>query len=95
MYLKCENFQRCGSFKFRGAYNTLSSLSPEQKQAGVLAYSAGNHGQGVALAGRLLGIKTCVILPKDAPEIKKTAIAGYGAEVIFFDRFTDNLEELI
>lgn len=95
VFLKCENFQKCGSFKFRGAFNAVNNLTPEQKKAGCLAYSAGNHGQGVALAGKILGIKTCIILPADAPEIKKTAIAGYGAEIMFFDRFKDNLDEMI
>lgn len=95
VFFKCENFQKCGSFKVRGAFNAVSSLTPEQKKAGCLAYSAGNHGQGVALAGKLLGIKTCIILPSDAPEIKKTAIAGYGAEILYFDRFKDNLDQII
>lgn len=95
VFMKCENMQKCGSFKSRGAYNAIYNLSPEQKKSGVLAYSAGNHGQGVALAGKLLGIKTCIIMPIDAPEIKKNAIAGYGAEVMFFDRYKDNLDEMI
>ena len=95
VFFKCENMQKCGSFKSRGAYNAISRLSDEQKQKGCIAYSAGNHGQGVALAGKLLGIKTTIIMPSDAPELKKEAIKGYGAEVIFFNRATDDLDAVI
>lgn len=86
VFFKCENFQRAGSFKFRGAYNALAQLSEEQKQRGVLTFSSGNHAQGIALAGQLLGIPTTIVMPKDAPEVKQTATRGYGAEVILYDR---------
>ena len=86
VYLKCENFQRTGAFKFRGAYNALSQLDAVQKKTGVLTYSSGNHAQAIALAGRLLGIPTVVIMPDDAPVIKRRATAGYGAEIITYDR---------
>ena len=95
VFFKCENLQKCGSFKSRGAYNAISRLSDEQKKKGCIAYSAGNHGQGVALSGGLLGIKTTIIMPSDAPQMKKDAIQEYGAEVIFFDRATDDLDEVI
>ena len=86
VFFKCENFQRGGAFKFRGAYNALSNLSPEQKRRGVVAYSSGNHAQAVALAGRLLGIKTIIVMPNDAPVVKADATRGYGAEVVLYDR---------
>ncbi len=84
VFFKCENFQRVGAFKFRGAYNALSQLSEAQKQRGVIAYSSGNHAQAVALAGQLLGIKVTIIMPKDAPAIKIAATRGYGAEVVLY-----------
>ena len=84
IFFKCENFQRIGAFKFRGAYNALSQLSDEQKQRGVIAYSSGNHAQAVALAGQLLGIKTTIVMPRDAPAIKIVATRGYGAEVVLY-----------
>lgn len=86
VFFKCENFQRAGSFKFRGAYNALAQLSQEQKQQGVLTFSSGNHAQGIALAGKLLGIPTTIVMPKDAPEVKQNATRSYGAEVILYDR---------
>ncbi|MBF2074210.1 MAG: threo-3-hydroxy-L-aspartate ammonia-lyase [Synechococcales cyanobacterium C42_A2020_086] len=86
VFFKCENFQRTGSFKFRGAYNALAQLSPQQRQRGVLTYSSGNHAQAVALAGQLLGIKTTIIMPQDAPAVKQAATRGYGAEVMLYDR---------
>ena len=95
VFFKCEHLQKCGSFKPRGAYNAISRLTAEEKKKGVAAYSAGNHGQGVALAGALLGVKTLVIMPKDAPQLKKDAIKGYGAEVVYFDRATDDLDEVV
>ncbi len=94
VFFKCENFQRAGSFKFRGAYNALSQLSEEQRQQGVLTMSSGNHGQALALAGQLLGIPTTVVMPKDAPDVKQAATRGYGAEVILFDRAEVKREEL-
>jgi threonine dehydratase len=85
VYLKCENFQRMGAFKFRGAYNALSKLSTEERSRGVLTYSSGNHAQAVALSGRLLGISTTIIMPQNAPASKLAATREYGAEVILFD----------
>ena len=85
VYLKCENFQRMGAFKFRGAYNAMSQLSEDQKKRGVITHSSGNHAQAVALVGRLLGIKTVVVMPNDAPLIKRKATEGYGASVVGYD----------
>ncbi|MCP4426203.1 MAG: pyridoxal-phosphate dependent enzyme, partial [Chloroflexi bacterium] len=82
IFLKCENFQRVGAFKFRGAYNAISQLSAAQKAAGVITHSSGNHAQGVALAAKLLGVQAIIVMPEDAPAIKREATAGYGAEII-------------
>ncbi len=88
-YLKCENFQRVGAFKFRGAYNTLSLLTEKQKKQGVITHSSGNHAQALALAASLLGIKATIVMPKGAPVNKINATKGYGAEIVFCD---NNLE---
>ncbi len=85
-FFKCENFQRMGAFKFRGAYNALARLPAEAARRGVVAFSSGNHAQAVALAGRLLGIPAAIVMPADAPEVKVAATKGYGAEVILYDR---------
>jgi threonine dehydratase len=85
VFLKCENFQRVGAFKFRGAYNALAQLDAGARRAGVLAYSSGNHAQAVALAGRILGMRTTIIMPNNAPAAKLAATRGYGAEVILYD----------
>ena len=85
IFLKCENFQRMGAFKFRGAYNAMSSLTNDQKKQGVITHSSGNHAQAVALVGRMLGIKTVVVMPDDAPIIKRNATEAYGASVIGYD----------
>jgi threonine dehydratase len=85
IYLKCENFQRMGAFKFRGAYNAMSQLTDDQKKHGVITHSSGNHAQAVALVGRLLGIKTVVVMPDDAPRIKRAATEAYGASVVGYD----------
>jgi threonine dehydratase len=85
-YFKCENLQRMGAFKFRGAYNALSRLEGEQRKRGVVAFSSGNHAQAVALAGRLLGIPATIVMPADAPGVKVAATRGYGAEVALYDR---------
>jgi threo-3-hydroxy-L-aspartate ammonia-lyase len=85
-YFKCENFQRMGAFKFRGAYNALALLGPEERRRGVVAFSSGNHAQAVALAGRLLGIPATIVMPADAPAVKVAATRGYGAEVVLYDR---------
>ncbi len=82
VFFKCENFQRVGAFKFRGAYHALSRLSPAEKAAGVITHSSGNHAQGVALAAKLLGIPAVIVMPEDAPPIKRQATAGYGAEIV-------------
>ena len=82
VFFKCENLQKAGSFKIRGALNAISKLTPEQKSKGVLAYSAGNHGQGIAMACRRFGIKCKVICPYDAPALKLDAMRGYGAELL-------------
>lgn len=94
VFLKCENFQRAGAFKFRGAYNALSRLADKHPGRGALAYSSGNHAQAVALAGRLLRIPTVIVMPEDAPAVKLQATRGYGAEVVTYDRFTTVREEL-
>ncbi len=93
VFFKCENFQRTGSFKFRGAYNALTQLSQEQKQKGVLTFSSGNHAQAIALAGKLLNIPTTIVMPEDAPGVKQAATRGYGAEVILYNRSKTNREE--
>jgi threonine dehydratase len=94
VFFKCENLQRAGAFKFRGAFNALSRFSPEQRRAGVVAFSSGNHAQAIALAGRLLGIPACIVMPLDAPAAKVAATRGYGAEVIAFDRYTEDREAI-
>ena len=85
-YFKCENLQRMGAFKFRGAYNALALLDPAARARGVVAFSSGNHAQAVALAGRLLGIRATIVMPADAPQVKVAATRGYGAEVVLYDR---------
>ena len=85
-YFKCENLQRMGAFKFRGAYNALSRLNAAQRSRGVVAFSSGNHAQAVALAGQLLGIPRTIVMPADAPAVKVEATRGYGAEVVLYDR---------
>ena len=83
VFFKCENFQKVGAFKFRGAMNALLQLSDEEKRRGVVTHSSGNHGQALAAAGAMLGIPVCVVMPNTAPEIKKNATAGYGARIVF------------
>ena len=94
LFFKCENFQRAGAFKLRGAYNALVQLSPEQKAAGVVAYSSGNHAQAVGLAAKLLGIKSVIVMPSDAPAAKMAATRDFGAEIVFYDRYREDREEL-
>ena len=94
LYFKCENFQRMGAFKFRGAYNAIARFSPEQRAAGVLTYSSGNHAQAIALSASLTGIASAIIMPHDAPALKVQATKGYGGEVIFYDRYKENREEI-
>jgi threonine dehydratase len=94
-FFKCENLQRMGAFKFRGAYNALSQLSADERRRGVVAFSSGNHAQAVALAGRLLGVPAVIVMPADAPTVKVDATRGYGAEVVLYDRAAgQNREEV-
>lgn len=94
VFFKCENLQRVGAFKFRGAYNALSQLPEERRSAGVLTFSSGNHGQAVALAGRILGIPAVIVMPKDAPGVKIAATKGYGAEIVLYDKHETTRELL-
>lgn len=94
LFFKCENFQRMGAFKFRGGYNALSMLTDDQRAKGVVAYSSGNHAQAVALSAKLLGIKAVIIMPKDSPAAKVAATKGYGAEVVFYDRYTEDRDAI-
>jgi len=94
LFFKCENLQRAGAFKFRGAYNALSRLNDRQRRTGVLAYSSGNHAQAVALAGHELSVPTTIIMPSDAPQVKIDATRGYGGDVILYDRETHSREDL-
>src|SRR3954465_11154438 len=86
VFFKCENLQNMGAFKFRGAFNALSQLTPGEKRRGVLAFSSGNHAQAVALAGKMLGIKTVIVMPADAPKVKLEGTRGYGAEVVLYEK---------
>ncbi|UCE30937.1 MAG: threo-3-hydroxy-L-aspartate ammonia-lyase [Burkholderiales bacterium] len=94
VHFKCENLQRAGAFKFRGAYNALAQFTPEQRRAGALAFSSGNHAQAVALAARLLGIRAAIVMPQDAPQSKLSATRDYGAELILYDRYREDREAL-
>ena len=94
VHFKCENFQRMGAFKFRGAYNALSQLTPEQKKKGVVAFSSGNHAQAVALSGRLLGVPATIVMPTDAPKVKLEATRGYGAEVVSYDASNEDRQKI-
>jgi threonine dehydratase len=94
IHLKCENLQRMGAFKFRGAYNRIAQLTPAERERGVVAFSSGNHAQGVALAARLLGVRAAIVMPADAPEAKVAATRGYGAEIVFYERAQMNRAEL-
>jgi threonine dehydratase len=94
VFFKCENLQRAGAFKFRGAYNALSRLSADKRRRGVVTYSSGNHAQAIALAGRLLDIPRVIVMPSDAPEVKRVATEGYGGEVVQYDRDREDREEI-
>lgn len=94
VFFKCESFQRAGAFKFRGAYHALAKLSPEQRKAGVVTYSSGNHAQAIALSGQLLGIPPTIVMPHDAPVAKREATEGYGARIVSYDRYTEKREEI-
>ena len=92
VFFKCENFQRAGAFKIRGATNKIQSLTPAEKQQGIVAFSSGNHAQAVALAGREAGVRVLVAMPEDAPAAKVAGTRGYGAEVVFYDRHKQDRE---
>jgi threo-3-hydroxy-L-aspartate ammonia-lyase len=94
VFFKCENFQRMGAFKFRGAFNALSKFDAAQRHAGVITFSSGNHAQAVALSARLLGIPALILMPHDAPQLKIEATRGYGGEVVLYDRFKQDREAL-
>ena len=99
LFFKCENLQRIGAFKFRGAYNALAQFSPAQRRAGVIAFSSGNHAQAVALSAQLLGMPSVIVMPQDAPPAKLAATRGYqagqpGSEVILYDRYTEDREAI-
>ncbi|KVM47855.1 serine dehydratase [Burkholderia ubonensis] len=94
VFVKCENFQRMGAFKFRGAFNALSKFSQEQRKAGVVAFSSGNHAQGIALSAQILGIPATIVMPHDAPASKIAATKGYGADVVVYDRYAEDREAI-
>ncbi len=94
LFFKCENLQRSGSFKLRGAYNKISSLSPQQRRAGVVAFSSGNHARAVATAAKLLNLHAKIVMPQDAPQVKVEATRALGAEIVLYDRYTQNREEI-
>lgn len=94
VFFKCENYQRMGAFKFRGAMNALQQFTSEQRAAGVVAFSSGNHAQAIALSAKLLGIPATIVMPLDAPAVKVTATKGYGAKVVTYDRYTEDREQI-
>jgi threonine dehydratase len=94
LFFKCENFQRVGAFKFRGAFNALSKFDERQRRAGVITFSSGNHAQAIALSASLLGIPATIIMPSDAPAAKMAATRGYGGQVVTYDRYTEDREQI-
>ncbi len=94
LFFKCENLQRAGAFKFRGAYNALSRLNADERRRGVVTFSSGNHAQAIALAGQVLDIPRVIVMPSDAPSVKRIATEGYGGEVILYDRDTEDREAI-
>ena len=94
LFFKCENLQRMGAFKFRGAFNALSRFDARQRQSGVVTFSSGNHAQAIALSARLLGMTATIIMPNDAPAAKVAATRGYGGNVVLYDRFTEDREQI-
>jgi threo-3-hydroxy-L-aspartate ammonia-lyase len=94
VFFKCENFQRAGAFKFRGAYNALSRLSPDERRRGVVTFSSGNHAQAIALAGQVLEIPRVIVMPSDAPAVKVAGTRGYGGEVVLYDREREDRETI-
>jgi threonine dehydratase len=95
VFLKSETFQRMGAFKFRGAYNAVSSLSARERERGVCAVSSGNHAQAVTLSARLCGTRAVIVMPSDAPALKRAATDGYGAEVVEYERYGEDREDLV
>jgi threonine dehydratase len=94
VFFKCENLQRMGAFKFRGAFNALSKFDEQQRRQGVVAFSSGNHAQAVALSARLLGMPATIVMPQDAPQIKVEATKGYGGNVVLYDRYKEDREQI-
>ncbi|MBN3831385.1 MULTISPECIES: threo-3-hydroxy-L-aspartate ammonia-lyase [Burkholderia] len=94
VFFKCENLQRMGAFKFRGAFNALSRFDAEQRRNGVVAFSSGNHAQAIALSARMLGIPATIVMPQDAPAAKMAATRGYGGKVVTYDRYTEDREQI-
>lgn len=94
LFFKCENLQRIGAFKFRGAFNALSQFDERQRRAGVVAFSSGNHAQAIALSARLLGMPATIVMPHDAPPNKIAATQGYGASVLIYNRYTEDRERI-
>jgi threonine dehydratase len=94
VFFKCENMQRMGAFKFRGAYNALAQFTPEQRSRGVVAFSSGNHAQAIALAAQLLGMPATIVMPHDAPAAKVAATKGYGGNVVVYDRYKEDREQI-
>src|SRR5256885_12918425 len=94
LFFKCENLQRAGAFKFRGAYNALSRLSPDERRRGIVTFSSGNQAQAIALAGQLLDIPRVIVMPSDAPAVKRAATASYGGEMVLYDRANEDREEI-
>lgn len=95
LFFKCENFQRTGAFKFRGALNALSRFDETQRKAGVITFSSGNHGQAIALAANLLGIAATIVMPQDAPASKIAATRGYGGRIVTYDRYRDDRDAIV
>jgi len=94
LFFKCENLQRMGAFKFRGAFNALSKFDDQQRRGGVVAFSSGNHAQAIALAARILGMPATIVMPHDAPAAKVAATKGYGGQVVIYDRYKDDREQI-
>src|SRR5262249_27664541 len=94
VFFKCENLQRGGAFKFRGAYNALAQLAPDERRRGVVTFSSGNHAQAIALAGRILEGPRVIVMPSDAPAVKRAATEGYGASVVLYDREREDREAI-
>ena len=94
MFFKCENLQRAGAFKFRGAYNAIAALSGDQRSRGAVTYSSGNHAQALALAGRMQDVATTIVMPRDAPAMKIAATREYGGDIVFYDRYSEDREEI-